>query len=78
MKNRIESLVSKEIRNGNFEELNSLLVGTSYKVKNDSQIYDKEGIARASLSLIFVEDDVVRIKQVVPYGVHDELAQLLI
>ena len=78
MEVKLKSLISKEVIGGNFEVLNKFLEGTKYKVKNDNQIYDEHGIARASFSLSFVEDNIVRIKQVVPYGVHDELARVSI
>lgn len=73
LKTKVNKLKNKRVHGGNFENLNKYFEGTQYTVKNDLQVYDKNGIARGSFSLRFVEDDIVEILSLVPYGCSDEL-----
>lgn len=73
LKTKVKNLKNKRVHGGNFERLNKYFEGTQYTVKNDLQVYDKNGIARGSFSLRFVEDGIVEILSLVPYGCNDEL-----
>lgn len=74
LKSKLERIVNERVHGENFERLNSFLTGTSYTIKNDNQIYDENDIARGSFSLKFIEEGVVEILKLMPYGSNDEVA----